>query len=81
MLIRLSEKQTRSRLHALNWVAFANQRHRLRQTDVKAGHYERKVQALEAERDNWETKHEEMSKKYDALRAELQELEASMGNI
>ena len=54
---------------------------RLRQTDVKAGHYERKVQALEVERDTWETKFEEMSKKYSALQKELQELEVSMGNI
>ena len=37
---------------------------RLRQTDIKAGHYERKVQALEAARDQWEEKFEEMSKKY-----------------
>lgn len=54
---------------------------RLRQTDVKAGHYERKVQALEASRDQWETKYEEMAKKYGDLQKELQELEASMGNI
>ena len=59
----------------------ANFSSRLRQTDVKAGHYERKVQALEVERDNWETKFEEMSKKYSALQKELQELEVSMGNI
>ena len=37
---------------------------RLRQTDIKAGHFERKVVALEAERDKWEAKHEEMEKKY-----------------
>lgn len=54
---------------------------RLRQTDVKAGHYERKVQALEQSRDQWETKYEEMSKKYVDLQKELQELEVSMGNI
>lgn len=58
-----------------------NALHRLRQTDVKAGHYERKVQALEAERDNWETKYEEMSKKYSKLQEQLQELEVSMGNM
>ena len=55
--------------------------HRLRQTDVKAGHYERKVQALEQSRDEWEGKYEEMSKKYADLQKELQELEQSMGNI
>lgn len=54
---------------------------RLRQTDVKAGHYERKVQALEAARDQWEAKYEEMSKKYTDLQKELHELEVSMGNI
>ena len=54
---------------------------RLRQTDVKAGHYERKVQALEADRDQWEAKYEEMSKKYADLHQELQELESSMGNV
>lgn len=59
----------------------ANALRRLRQTDVKADHYERKVQALEAERDSWETKFEDMSKKYSALQKELQELEVSMGNI
>jgi len=57
------------------------QYHRLRQTDVKSGHYERKVQALERERDDWEAKHEDMSKKYTDLQKELQELEISMGNI
>lgn len=54
---------------------------RLRQTDVKAGHYERKVQALEKERDDWEAKFEEMAKKHSDLQKELQELEQSMGNI
>lgn len=55
--------------------------HRLRQTDVKAGHYERKVQALEQERDEWESKYEEMSKKHAKLQTELNELEQSMGSI
>jgi tropomyosin, fungi type len=55
--------------------------HRLRQTDVKAGHYERKVQALEQARDEWEAKYEEMAKKHADLQKELQELEQSMGNI
>ena len=54
---------------------------RLRQTDVKAGHYERKVQALEGSRDQWEAKYEEMAKKYTDLQKELHELEVSMGNI
>lgn len=54
---------------------------RLRQTDVKAGHYERKVQALEASRDQWEGKYEEMAKKYADLEKELKELEESIANV
>lgn len=54
---------------------------RLRQTDVKAGHYERKVQALEAARDQWEAKYEEMSKKYADLQRELHDLEVSISNV
>jgi tropomyosin len=54
---------------------------RLRLTDVKAGHYERKAQALEQARDEWEAKYEEMAKKHGDLQKELQELEQSMGNI
>lgn len=56
-------------------------RYRLRQTDVKSGHYERKVQALEQGRDEWEAKYEEMAKKHAELQKELSELEQSMGNI
>jgi len=55
--------------------------HRLRQTDVKAGHFERKVQALEAERDQWETKYEDMAKKYAEIKKELDEFQAEIGNI
>lgn len=58
-----------------------NRFYRLRQTDVKAGHFERKVQALESERDQWETKYEEMSQKYTSLQKELEELQAEIGNI
>lgn len=54
---------------------------RLRQTDVKAGHYERKVQALEADRDHWEAKFEEMSHKYAATKKELEDFVAEIGNI
>ena len=54
---------------------------RLRQTDVKAGHYERKVQALEAARDQWEEKYEEMNTKYKAVQKELQDFHAEIGNI
>jgi len=55
--------------------------YRLRQTDVKAGHFERKVQALEAERDTWESKYEEMAKKYAEVQKELEEFQVEMGNI
>ena len=54
---------------------------RLRQTDVKAGHYERKVQALEAARDQWEEKYEEMNEKYKKVQQELQDFQAEIGNI
>ena len=47
--------------------------YRLRQTDIKAGHYERKVQALEESRDQWEAKYEEMSKKYALANKELED--------
>jgi len=55
--------------------------HRLRQTDVKAGHFERKVQALEQERDQWETKYEEMSKKYNETQKELEEFQREINAI
>lgn len=54
---------------------------RLRQTDVKAGHFERKVQALENERDQWEQKYEEMAKKHTTLQKDLDDLQAEIGNI
>jgi len=55
--------------------------HRLRQTDVKAGHYERKVQALETERDQWEAKYEEMSTKYKTVKKELEDFQQEIGNM
>ena len=54
---------------------------RLRQTDVKAGHFERKVQALENERDQWETKYEEMSKKYGEAQKEIEDFQREIGAI
>lgn len=54
---------------------------RLRQTDVKSGHYERKVQALENEREQWETKYEEMAAAKAKLQKELDELVGDLGNI
>jgi len=55
--------------------------YRLRQTDVKAGHFERKVQALEQDRDQWETKYEEMAKKYAAVQKELEDFQQEIGNM
>jgi tropomyosin len=55
--------------------------HRLRQTDVKAGHYERKVQALENDRDQWEAKYEEMAQKYKTVRKELEDFQQEIGNM
>jgi hypothetical protein len=69
----LSENQTLTFVFSLPY--------RLRQTDVKAGHYERKVQALESERDQWEKKFEEMSKKYTEVKKELADFVAEIGNI
>jgi tropomyosin, fungi type len=54
---------------------------RLRQTDVKAGHFERKVQALEQDRDQWEAKFEEMAKKYAATQKELEDFQQEIGNM
>jgi tropomyosin len=54
---------------------------RLRQTDVKSGHYERKVQALEQARDQWESKYEEMAAKYAEKEAELNKLAEELNNI
>jgi len=54
---------------------------RLRQTDVKAGHFERKVKALENDRDAWEAKYEEMAKKYTDIEKELREFQVEIGNI
>ena len=54
---------------------------RLRQTDVKAGHYERKVQALEASRDQWEEKYEEMAQKHNKVKKDLEDFQLEIGNI
>lgn len=54
---------------------------RLRHTDVKAGHYERKVQALENSSAQWEQKYEEMAKKYADVKKELEEFAMEAGNL
>ena len=54
---------------------------RLRQTDVKSGHFERKVQALEGERDQWEAKYEEMKTAHDKAQKELDEFAKTLGEL
>ena len=54
---------------------------RLRQVDVKAEHFERQVTRLEQERDSWETKFEEMAKKYADTKKELDDFVAEIGTI
>ena len=39
------------------------------------------VQALEAERDQWEAKYEEMAEKYNKTKKELDDFVAEIGNI
>jgi len=39
------------------------------------------VQALESSRDQWEEKYEEMSKKYAAVRKELEDFQLEIGNF
>lgn len=48
---------------------------------MKAGHYERKVQALESSRDQWEEKYEEMAKKYAIVKKELEDFHLEIGNM
>lgn len=55
--------------------------YRHRQTDVTAGHYERKVQALEQTNSQLETKLEEANAKYLATKKELDDFVAEIGNI
>ncbi len=54
---------------------------RLRQTDVKAGHFERKVQVVEKERDQWEQKYEEMAQQHQALKKQLEDFQAELGSL
>lgn len=54
---------------------------RLRTTDVKAEHYERKVASVEQERDNWEKKYEELEEKYKAAKAELEEISKQLDDL
>lgn len=77
-----SEKSVLTKTGRLRELVSAdNSQIRLRQTDLKAGHIERKVQALETERDSWETKFTEMEAKYKQTKKELDDFVAEIGNI
>jgi len=54
---------------------------KLRLTDVKAEHYERKVTSLEATAEAAEKKYEEMEAKYKAAQAEIQEMVKALDTI
>lgn len=54
---------------------------RLRLTDVKAGHFERKVQALELEISSWEKRYEELDAKHKAVNKELEDLNSELNAI
>lgn len=54
---------------------------RLRLTDVKAEHYERKVATIEAERDSWERKYEEALEKLKASQLELETISKQMDDL
>ena len=54
---------------------------RLRQTDIKAGHFERKVQALQNECETWEKKYEEISEKFKAATKALEDFRAEIEGI
>lgn len=55
--------------------------YRLRQVDVKAEHFERQVQRLEQERDEWERKHGEAVEKYQQSKRELDEVVMQMESL
>lgn len=54
---------------------------RLRQVDVKAEHFERQVQRVEQERDQWERKYEEAQERYQASKRELDEVVQQMESL
>lgn len=54
---------------------------RLRLTDVKAEHYERKVATLEAALEASEKKHEELEAKYSAAKGEIDEMVAALHSM
>jgi tropomyosin len=60
---------------------FRNLNNRLRLTDVKAEHYERKVATVESERDMWEKKYEECHEKFKAGQDELNKITQALNDL
>lgn len=54
---------------------------RFRQADVKAGHFERKVQALQASNEEWERKYEELAQKHKGLQKDLDDLSREISSV
>jgi tropomyosin, fungi type len=54
---------------------------RLRQTDIKAGHYERKVQALQNEVEAWEKKYDDLSLKHKQVEKDLADFQAEIAGL
>lgn len=55
--------------------------YRLRQMDIKAEHFERKVQQLENERDTYERKVEDLTTKYNGIKLELDDTLKSLDDL
>ena len=49
--------------------------------DIKAEHFERKVQQLEGQRDTYENKIVELTEKYDGIKKELDETLKSLDDM
>ena len=79
-----NEKYVHSLLtYSENWLGYiAKCSHcRLRQTDIKAGHFERKVQALQGEVDSWEKKYEELDVKHKDTHRQLEEFQREVAGL
>jgi hypothetical protein len=82
-MIRLSGRQTKS---TTSYQFFSGSvltlwALRLRQTDIKADHYERKVQALEDQNAKLEQKYENAVKEHSTVKKELDDLASQMADI
>ncbi|KAJ5153873.1 uncharacterized protein N7500_009312 [Penicillium coprophilum] len=54
---------------------------KLRQTDIKAGHYEQKVQALEDQHAKLEQRYDDTIKEHSTMKKELDDLASQMADI